>query len=141
MGAREQELLAEALRSYIVERAPLPVRGGAFSLDALLPDQDSMSLQMGLGRPLRRYIDGTAKMEQPFSIFYRAGVTGGNDCKSAMMGVLNGIGGWMRENGPPYLGDWLDVSVFEQAQLAAVADREDRFITYMAGYRLGYTTK
>lgn len=141
MSVEQQKLLAEALRSYFVEFAPLPVKGGAFALDALLPDKPSMSLQMGPGRALRTYIDGTAKMQQPFVIYYRAKVTDDNEVKSAMIGALNGLGDWMRDNGLPFLGAWLTVSSFEQVQLANIANQENKFITYQAGYALDYTTK
>lgn len=143
MSVEQQKLLAEALRSYFVEFAPLPVKGGAFALDALLPDKPSMSLQITGGPKPKTYIDGSqsSKREKFFTIFYRAKVTDDNDAKSAMMGALDGLGQWMNETPLPYLGDWLTVTRFEQIQLSNIANQENKFITYQAGFALGYTTK
>lgn len=154
MTMQDHLLLGEALRSYFVEHLPaelLPVPGGHFSLDGLLDDGDSMSLQIVGGEVRKSYINGSRLMDMQFSIFYRSdSAINDNDAKSAMMGVLNGIGAWMAgvmEDEAPYLGDWLTVNRFEQIMLANIADSGNQnnqginYITYQAGYALGYKTK
>lgn len=139
--SRDEMLLATALRAYFIEHADLPVRGGAFNLDTLLPEGESMSLVVTGGQPERIYINGAKKMRQPFTIMYRTPITGDNDVKSAVIGTLNGIGAMMDENEMPYLGEWLTVSTFEQVQTATILSQDDKFITYQAGYVLGYKTR
>ncbi len=143
MDAREMNSkvgLAEALQAYLVEHAPIPVKGGAFNLDTLLPKGKSMSLQMNPGKPEHIFIDGTAVITQPFVIRYRDEKKDDNDIKSEMMRSLNAIGDWMHGNRQPYLGDWLKVSALEQVQSANIAALDDKTITYQAGYVLGYET-
>ncbi len=97
--------LAETLRAFLAESAPLPVPGGSFNLDMLLPRGKSMSLQMNPGTALHTFIDGTRVMAQPFTLRYRDEKQDDNDIKSEMMRSLNAIGDWMHENRQPFLGD------------------------------------
>ena len=154
MNITEQLQFAEVLRSYLVEHLPpelLPVSGGRLSLDGLLPDGDSMSLQVTGGKTQHAWIDGSRVMELFFTIFYRStSAVDDNDAKSAMQGVLNGIGTWMDEvmksGEPPYFGEDVTVTRLELVQAANIADTNGannqglQFITYQAGYALGYET-
>lgn len=147
MSVQDEVLLAETLRMYFVEHCTfLPVKGGAFSLDTLLPNAESMSLQMNGGQTLHQWLDGSRVMLQPFTLFYRGNVADDNETKSSMLGTLNAIGAWMDSvmaKAPPFLGDWLTVNRFEQVQTANIAERGEgnTFIVYQAGYVLGYETK
>lgn len=141
MSAQDELTLATALRDYFIEHASLPVKGGAFNLDTLLPEGSSMSLQVTGGQPERTYINGAKKIRQPFTILYRTPITGDNAVKSSVIGTLNSIGAWMDDSEMPYLGDWLTVSTFEQIQTATIVSQDNKFITYQAGYVLGYKTR
>lgn len=132
--------LAATLLAYLREHAPLPVKAGRLNLDTLDAQNESMSLQVSGGQALRTWLDGTKIMEQPFVLFYRAPLTDNNDKKSTMLDALDGIGAWMDEIPLPYLGDWLDVTKFEQVQLANINNQEGKQITYQAGFVLGYET-
>lgn len=149
-GIREYQDVALALLDYFREFAGLTVPAGRFSLDGLLPEGESMSLQITGGQTIRRYIDGSRKEAMNFTIFYRGEVAQDDAAKSAMLGILNGIGAWLEEekagdNWPPYLGERFEVSALEQIQTANIAGQSDaptlRTITYQAGFVLGYSTK
>jgi hypothetical protein len=150
-GMSTQDLLnlAEPLRKYLVEHLPpalLPVKPGQFSVDGLLENGASMSLQINGGEVERTYLDGTRKMRLNFTIFYRnPNGAKNNAVKSNMMAILNGWGEWMQGlREMPYLGDWLNVSSLEQVQLANIAQADTptmQNITYQAVFTLGYSTK
>lgn len=142
-----QDEVAEPLRLYLIEHCPyLPVRGGAFFVDDLLPNAESMNLQMNAGQTLKQWVDDSRIMLRPFTLLYRGEITDDNETKSAMIGALDAIGAWMdaiMAKEPPYLGDWLTVNRFEQVQTANITERGEgnTFIVYQAGYVLGYETK
>lgn len=145
MSIQNELQLAETLRVFLIENAPLPVPGRALNLDTLLPAGRSMNLQVTGGEVVRVYIDGSKIMRTAFTLFYRAGVTDDNSLKSDMQGSLNAIGAWMekimRDGSRPYLGDWLEVTGLQQVQRANIAAQDEKSITYQAGYVLGYRTK
>jgi len=144
MSLEEQKNLAESLRLFFVENLPaelLPVNAGFFSLDGLLENQAAMSLQITGGRTVRRYLDGTRVEEMYFSLFYRDSNANDNEAKSAMLGTLNGIGTWLDQNDPPFLGDGFIITKLEQIQAANVIEQTPQQITYQAGFVLGYETR
>jgi hypothetical protein len=138
LSATEQKALAERLRRHILTCPDLPVSGGAFSLDGLDMERESMSLQMNEGKPVKIYVDGSRLMRQPFTIYYRAATTEVNEEKSAMMGCLNSIGDWMDDAGPPDLGQGFTPGRFEQITLASIAQQESDVLVYLAAYMLEY---
>ena len=141
MNLSEHKQLAELLRQYFLEFAELPVQPGSFSLDGLLPQGPSMSLQITGGQTVDTYISGRRNELLAFTIFYRGDVVNDNDAKSAMIGILNGIGEWLESQELPYFGASFKVTDLKQVQTANLVDQSEQHITYQAGFTLGYTTK
>lgn len=142
MSITDQQQLAESLRAFLLEFTDLPVAGGQFNLDGLLAETGkSMSLQITGGTPTKEYIDGTRVMLMPFTLFYRAPENKNNDYKSAMMGVLNGIGEWLDSlSEMPYFGESFKVLGLTQVQQANISEQTAKTVTYQAGYTLEYET-
>lgn len=135
----ELKNLTENVRLFLLEHADLPVKRGEFGIDNLT-DKRSMSIQRTGGYVLKTHLNGRREMRVPITIYYRDITKTDNASRSDMLGVLDGIGEWLDSINTIeiYLGDRLRVIRFEQVQAANIAHRDDRTITYQAGYVLDY---
>lgn len=140
MNATEQMELAEKLRRHFLTCPELPVTGGGFSLDGLAAAGESMALQMNPGQTVQTYLDGGQVVRQPFTINHRRSSAFGDADRSAMIGGLNALGGWLRQTPLPSLGAGVLVRRLEQTTLAAIIEQEAGHLTYSAGYILEYET-
>lgn len=139
MSFAEQRDLAEKLRLHILSFPQMPVKGGAFYLDAVFSGiGKSMSLQINPGQTLEQYLDGSRVMRQPFSIYYSSSATEMNENKSAMMGTLNSIGIWMEKEALPDLGPGIKPLKMEQEVSASIYQQDNATVGYMAQYILEY---
>lgn len=140
MNVNEQPALAEKLRRHFLSFPELPVSGGAFSLDGLNPEGESMALQMNPGQTVQTYLDGCRVIRQPFTINHRRSAAFGNSDRSAMIGGLNALGGWLRGAPEPDLGPGARPRLLEQSTLASIIEQTATHLTYSAGYVLEYET-
>lgn len=135
----ELKNLTENVRLFLLEHADLPVGAGSFSIDNLA-DKKSMSIQRTGGQVVSTDVDGSREMRVPITIYYRDVTKSDNASRSDMLGALDSIGEWLDSINTTeiYLGNKLRVTRFEQVQTANIAHRDDRTITYQAGYVLDY---
>jgi hypothetical protein len=132
--------LPEALLAYIKSYPGLPVKPGQVALDGLAPTGPAVSIQINPGQIAQKYVDGTEIWKQPFTIYYRSSSTTKNEDKAAMIGFLNEVGKWMKNNKPSILGGQI-LSAIAQVGTANINNQDNSLISYSATYMFEYQTE